>query len=471
MRSREAGVSFTLVALVILVMVAAYVAITLLGRTRNDAQREADTKQRFTRIDAALVSFVSLNQMLPCPADPTQDVGLAVPAGASGTCTFPAGTLPWNTLGMSRDDAFDPWGWKISYRVYTGNFGSLTQAGGTSAVNCNTVPPSPSSSVTPLVGNVGGLCQATLDTPPGSYLTPGYLANKGLTITDFGALHPDAAYVLVSHGASGLGAYTSGGTRKTLPTNVNELANTQPTGPFVAAAASTGLAPDDPNHFDDVLYYVSLSDLITRASVAARPWPLPPLAGATMSEANVAAALNLASVAVGDLLGTNSGITFGIGTNRARVSGFQSGSGTDLSFNTTGGADSVGVAGGGPSLLTSANADKLRVDFQQDVFKLGVALADFGISLGATEQVQFVFSGGSGPTATTVTIVKAGCRADGGVATFSIDPGTNFKRVEITPLPSIPSGVSQFGLADFQACGPAAGSCVSALATPATACP
>jgi hypothetical protein len=467
MRSREAGVSLTLFALVILVLVAAYVALTLLSRTSNDAQRDAQTRQRVARVDSALVTFVSLNQMLPCPADPSQDTGLAAPVGASATCTFPAGTLPWNTLGMSRDDAFDPWAWKISYRVYTGNFGSLTQAAGASMVSCDTVELAPTA-VTALVGNSGGLCQPTLDTPPASYL-----ANKGLTVNDFGATRTDVAYVLVSHGASGLGAYTSAGTRKVLPASANELANTQATGPFVATASSTNLAPDDPNHFDDVLDYLSLSDLIARANVGARDWPdappLPPVVADTMNNAAVALALGVGSVSVGDL-GTNS-VTFGSGVDRARVRGFQAGSGTDLSFNTTGGAESLGVAGGGINLLSSANSDKLRIDFQQDVFKLGVALADFGTSAGDTEQVQFRFSGGTGPGATTVTIVKSGCRADGGVATFSIDPGTDFERVEISPLTATPSGVTQFGLADFQVCSSSPGNCLSALATTSTACP
>jgi type II secretory pathway pseudopilin PulG len=461
----QRGVSLTLLAVVLLAIVAAIVAFTLLSRGRNDAQREADTRQRFARVDAALISFVSLNQRLPCPADPSQDTGLEVPVGGSATCTlpgFPAGTLPWSTLGMSRDDAFDSWGWKISYRVYTGNFGSLTQAKGASMVNCDTAETA-QTAVTALDGNSGGgLCQATFDTPPASYL-----ANKGLTINDFGTLHADAAYVLVSHGPSGLGAYTSTGTRKTLPTSANELANTQVTGPFVAAAASTGLAPDDVNHFDDVLDYVSLSDLITRANVVARDWPdVTP--GKTMNNATLAATLGHA-VSVGDL-GTNS-ITFGSGVDRARVRGFQSGSNTDISFNTTGGADSVGVAGAGNNLLSSANSDKLRIDFQLDVFKFAVALADFGTSGGDTERVQFVFSRGTGPGATTKTVVKSGCRADGGVATFSIDPGTDFERVEISPLTATPSGVTQFGVADFQVCGSSPVTCVSALATPSTACP
>jgi hypothetical protein len=465
-RTREAGVGLTLFAVVILVAVAAFAAIVLLGRTSNNAQRAEATRQHFASADAALVSFVALNQRLPCPADPSQDNGVELPVVVNATCTFPSGTLPWNTLGMDRNDALDPWGWKISYRVYTGNAGSLTQAGGAGAVNCTTVP-QPFTPVTTLFGNAGGLCQPTKDTSQASYL-----AGKGLSITDFGTLHTDAAYVLISHGPSGLGAYTSSGTRKSLPTSANELANTQPTGPFVAAAPSSNLAPEDANHFDDVLDYLSLSDLITRANVGARSWALAPVVGYTMNSATVSTALGH-TVAVGDT-GSNR-IDFGSGANRARVRGFQSGAATDITFNTSGGDPSLGVAGGGVPLLSSANSDKLRIDFQQDVFKLGVALADFGTRVvsGVTviEQVQFVFSRGTGPGATTVTVVKSACNVDGNVATFSINPGTDFERVEISPLAALPSGVTQTGLADFQVCGSAAGSCVSTLATASTACP
>ncbi|MGZ5048213.1 MAG: hypothetical protein ACXWF0_13380 [Usitatibacter sp.] len=394
------------------------------------------------------------------------DTGVAVPDAPNATCTFPAGTLPWATLGMNRDDAYDPWSWKISYRVYTGNGGSLTQAGGTSEVNCTTIPGA-SGAVSARVGNSGGLCNITLDTPPANYL-----AGKGLSVNDFGVAHTDAAYVLISHGISGLGAYTSAGLQKALPSSANELSNTQATGPFFASAATRDIAPEDIAHFDDLVSFVALSDLITRAQVGARAWAATVAVGYTMNSATVSAALGHA-VSAGDV-GTNR-IDFGSGSNRARVRGFQSGLSTDIAYDTTGGATSLGVAGAGINFLSNVNSDTLRIDFSQDVFKLGIALADFGtysvLGTTFTEQVQFRFSRGTGPGATTVTIVKSACRVDGGVATFSIDPGTDFERVEVTPLSASPPGPSQFGVADFQACGPGAGACLSALASLATACP
>ncbi|MGZ5572880.1 MAG: hypothetical protein ACXWF6_17290, partial [Usitatibacter sp.] len=194
MRWRHGGFSLALFAIAVLLLVVVLVAVLLSSRGASEGDRAERARERFARADAALVSFVTLNQRLPCPADPSTDSGLAEPNAASATCTSPQGTLPWATLGLTRDDAYDPWSWKISYRVYTGNGGSLTQAGGTSEVNCTTIPGA-SGAVSARVGNSGGLCNITLDTPPANYL-----AGKGLSVNDFGVAHTDAAYVLISHG-------------------------------------------------------------------------------------------------------------------------------------------------------------------------------------------------------------------------------------------------------------------------------
>jgi hypothetical protein len=258
--------------------------------------------------------------------------------------------------------------------------------------------------------------------------------------------------------------------------NASEIANTADGGPFVAKAPSRGLRPDDPNFFDDVISYKTLSDLLRSASQRGRDWPesVPParvVIGDTMSSTAIGAAMG-GPVAPGDLrLDT---IDFGSGSSRARVQGFDSGGNQDMAFNTTGGAPGLGVTGNGSNLLTSFGGEMLRIDFAQRGFKLGIAMSDLGIynvsGTAYTERVQFRFSGG----ASTVTVIKAGCKADGGVATFSIDPGTDFNRVEITPLPATPSAFFAFtatALADFQLCDATATKCVSSLASATNFCP
>lgn len=467
MRRAQRGVSLLLVAVMLILVVGAIVAfIALFGRTRVTGS-SVETTSHLAAVQAALEQYAGASGNLPCPANPALDTGDADPVNASAVCNSPAGTVPWRTIGLARDDAYDAWGWKISYRVYTGATG-LTQASGASMVLCTTDPTSTSPGVA-----AGGICQ--VDANGNHTRDSEFLAGKGLQVTDFGTVHSDVAYVLVSHGSSGMGAYTAAGARKTLPASADELSNTSAAGPFVLRSGSSpGTAPDDAAHFDDVLAYRSLPDLVVHASLAARLWPLSSVIGFTMTSSAIGAALGH-SVSPGNL-GTNQ-ITFRAGVDRARVRGFENGINTNLALDTTGGGgnDSLGVAGsGGVTFLASARNDKIRIDFNQDVFQLGVALADFGTTTvgGVTdvEQAQFVFSRGTSGAA-AVTVVKQGCRADNGLATFSIRPGIDFERVEITPLAATPSGTTQFAIADFQACGPGTGSCLSALAAPSVACP
>src|SRR6185503_11825319 len=149
----------------------------------------------------------------PCPAKGSVDTGDEDATGPSFTCNSPTGTLPWRAIGLAHDGQFDAWGWKISYRVYTGAGGSLTQPNGASMALCTTDHSAASAGV-----GAGGICQVaagevhTWDTD--------YLLGKGLTVNDFGAApRTDAAYVLISHGVSGLGAYTSAGQQKAAPVN------------------------------------------------------------------------------------------------------------------------------------------------------------------------------------------------------------------------------------------------------------
>jgi hypothetical protein len=197
-----------------------------------------------------------------------------VRAATNKTCTYPQGTLPWQSLGLRSDEAFDPWGWKISYSVYTGNAGSLTQDNGASMVLCD---PSQGDNTTGVdADNGGGLCKNNKQTAPGATSDDpqnSFLGGKGFTVTDFGNSKTGVAYVLVSHGPSGYGAYTAANVQVALPTNPNELANISAAGPFIAASASSAtVSPDDPAHFDDVIAYATISDLVWKAGRGARCW-------------------------------------------------------------------------------------------------------------------------------------------------------------------------------------------------------
>lgn len=268
-RGLVGAIFLVLFVLVLLGALATYVLSRIAASSRDDTQ----TKTRLGAVAEALEAFASSAIRLPCPADPTVDTGLEVPAApGAATCSFPEGTVPWRTIGLKREDAFDSWGRKISYRVYTGNAGSLTQPGGVSMVNCDTNEATPGGT-TAVAGGLGGLCNpgATAyfrDTTPAKFLN-----NKGLDLTDMGTLRDDVAYVLVSHGATGLGGYTVSGARLDMPAG-NERNNTRQTGAFtIKAHSDVDVGATSGQHFDDLLAYRTLPELVRRINLAARDWP------------------------------------------------------------------------------------------------------------------------------------------------------------------------------------------------------
>ena len=474
-KARQSGQTFVLLAIVVLVAAAAFVAMKIFERKAVVNVRADATRQRFVRAQDALVSFVAQNERLPCPANPTLDTGDADPNAPTSVCNSPAGTLPWRTLGMSRDDAYDPWGWKISYRVYTGGAGALTQTSGASMVNCNTS--------TSLLNQTGvsatGTCRVTRDTqalpptPMASFITSPYLLGKGLTVNNFGSSRTDTAFVLVSHGPSGYGAYTAAGVRKTLPTSVDELANTSTTGPFVAKAFSdAAVGPESANFFDDVLASLALPDLIIRTNLIPRDWGVS-YASIKFDTPTLTAALGRAAT-YGDL--GQSTVYF----TSAHISGFTASGSQNLSFATIGGVEGIGVASGGGSSLTSAVAGQgVRVDLNKSARQLAITLNNFGtgvylffgffpVAYSEQFEVRF-FTGGSLQN----TNIYLGCRPKGGLASYSIDAGGDYDRVEVRPLKVTPGIVpldSTFLISELKTC-PGTGVCQTSLSAPGNTCP
>lgn len=425
-----------------------------LTRTKGEVDRSGETTSHLAKVSAALEQFASVSERLPCPANPALDTGDADPAGAAANCNFPNGTVPWRTIGLRREDALDAWGWKISYRVYQGTTG-LTQAGGASMVHCDTVEPSPAGAT------AAGSCKATHDTLPAEFL-----AGKGLAINDFGTAVNDAAYVLISHGASGLGAYTSSGVQKTpQPGNADE-SNNLGAGPFVARAAATGVPAEDPAYFDDVLAYRRLADFVRLANLAARDWP--EAAGSTeitLDTPTLTAALG-APATYGDL--GRSTIDFG----DAAVTAFNSGGDVNVSFDRVNGVEGIGSVGSGNG-FSSAAGEGVRIQLTTKARQFAVTLNDFGRQVGVpgapVERVELRFFDGASQVN---SFTKSGCRPDGGRASFSIDVAADFDRIEIRALPTTGATTSEFFLAQFKVC-PAGVTCETLMSTqpPANTCP
>ena len=457
MRSPQRGMSILFVALVLIAVAAGALAFLVLTRTAGGVDRSTETSAHLAKVADALERFASTQERLPCPANPALDTGDAEPNAGSAACAHATGTVPWRTIGLRREDSLDAWGSKLSYRVYSGATG-LTQSGGASMVNCDTIEP------TPAGVSATGLCRGTRDTTVAQFI-----AGKGLSVNDFGTPYTDAAYVVVSHGPTGQGAYTTSGTAKPPnPGSADELANLAAAGPFVAKAAVTNVASTAATFFDDILVYRRLPDFVRRANLAAREWPEatpPAFADLTFNQATVSAAVG-APVTSGASTGTST-----LNFANATVTAFNSGGNQNISFETVGGTEGIGGVGGG-NLISSTSGEGVRIDLTQGARRFAMTFMDFGRLTGTPgnprEQVDVTFFNGATQVA---TFTKQGCKPDGDFASFSIDAGVDFNRVDVKAIgASDGTSPTNFLFVQLKSCD-AVTICETALSTPGNSCP
>ncbi len=242
--------------------------------------QQTKTKATLSRISDALISFSSVHQRLPCPANPTLgsgSPGYGFPDGNTvlttpiSNCGSDAGVVPWAALGLKVEDVTDEWGRLISYRVYDDALG-LTQNKGASAVDCDTN--NGSTPETPPVATTG-LCDTNHNTLEPSFINFGAM-HKGSTVSNYGNAVSNVAFVLISHGQSGLGGYMPSGTRMTLPqTDAADYPNTQasPVSFYVGALSQKDVPPGSTAHNDDIVEYVTIADLLAKSKLGARDWP------------------------------------------------------------------------------------------------------------------------------------------------------------------------------------------------------
>jgi prepilin-type N-terminal cleavage/methylation domain-containing protein len=271
-------VEMAIVLVIIGMIVALFASVTT---TLLSSQRRQTTANRLAGVDAALVQFVVQNQRLPCPADGTlasanANAGVETATNANGCVTQVAGVAPWRALGLGEQDATDGWGRRITYRVWN----NLTLAGAMNMTSCDpagTAAPQPAPAY---------LCAATcvaagsmtLCTSPANFLSGNGAAAKGFTIKNVAgtaimtAPATGAAYVLISAGETGGGAYTNAGQLAPTSTvdgteeqkNYANLA-TQPY--YVDDQISDGAGA---THFDDVVLRPSVLTVASRAGLGPR---------------------------------------------------------------------------------------------------------------------------------------------------------------------------------------------------------
>ena len=466
-------------AAIVIILILTALALVL-GRGYFQGQASLDqrgsTEANLRRVSDALVGFASLNRRLPCPANGNSADGNELPAGPAASCTHEDGVVPWVTLGLRREDAVDAWGGKISYRVYapTGSGDGFTRANGVNATNCSTE-----------VG-VGGISEVVTDCDSAAHFdhpvhfqraTADPSKLRGLAVNDRGTTMEGLAFVLVSHGPSGRGAFgVESNVRTSAPASATELRNTQaPSSPawsspfMINAHSDVAVSPDDAGHFDDIVAYTTASELIARAKLTARAWPSYPL---------VADAPTIMALVPGfnpsDTQDTGqTSLAFG----RVTVTASSSLGTQNIGFRERGDVPGVGAIGGlgvisagstSGGSISSTNSEVLRFDagagstFQ----KVDVAFNEFQTRSSwpfAREEVEIsVWQSGDRLQSTTV----ASWHSDTDLPSrclFESIPGTIFDRMDVRPLVRSDGGASSLTIASVRACSVAVSACSTSV--------
>jgi type II secretory pathway pseudopilin PulG len=265
---------FSLIELSVIISIAAASAVGFLSWTQpeniTDAKKAIETRKQIDKIENAIQAFRVEQNRLPCPADPymridnthsgvitnhySSDFGTEdldkVQTTVNGVltlgidCQTSQGAVPVQSLGLSGEYINDAWGRRFTYAV------------------------SPK------------LCGADGGTTPGAGLSTSASIEKGcnqrdyennvgdITITDGSAnITTSAAYVIISHGSDGDGAFLPSGTALAASTDdANEAENSDTdaitTFTFVKRAKNTT--------YDDIVYFknkTQIERLTSRSNV------------------------------------------------------------------------------------------------------------------------------------------------------------------------------------------------------------
>lgn len=290
---RQRGAVLLLTVFMLVLAVGVPLVLKLLEAATQKAAQPGAAASQLQVIDDALKAFAATQRRLPCPADGRKPSGGGAGAEArdgKGDCTAQStGVVPWLTLGLTEAQATDPWGGRLTYRVPTGGPG-LTRDGAFDATRCDPLGSNPT--LTAATASTAVACAITCTpTMPSGIIDPAncnppsaFLSGRGLTVQDASgalprnpALMTGAAYVVISHGPEGGGAFNGSGTLLTSPVaagsngEVRNLNNQgiPVAGFFFDATLHTGEGAGAA-HFDDRLSYPSLAELLTQTGLAAR---------------------------------------------------------------------------------------------------------------------------------------------------------------------------------------------------------
>ncbi len=492
---RQAGMAgATVIIIVILGLVALILGARIFDSQLGLNQREV-TDANMRRVTDALVNFASLNQRLPCPAngDGADGAEAASPAGpptavspsAYTTCAYGDGVVPWLTLAIRQEHALDGWGRRISYRVFSGTsgvtqlrFDSLSAppriVGGASNVDCNTSLGAPIDTTLA----AGNLCKPATGPPPLGSPPPNtpaqFLAAPGrtplLVVQDQGTTRNSLAFVLVSHGESGYGAFSANGGagRAQSPSGAGkEIVNAGAGGEYwILPHSQPEVGAADPAHFDDVLTYMTFAELVVRANLKARSWSRYPL-GTQFSGIAVQSAV----VAAGGSFDASSSQNTGqssLGLGGFLVTASAGSSTQNIGYRDQGGIGGIGVIGGSSSSgdLNSTFNERLRFQLgegsgygKMDVALNAFEVTDFSPLQKERAEISLWKQGDPVQTSTVDAWEESG---DPTRCLYRLVTGNTFDRLDVAPVSQTGGGGStRFTVAAIMACTDATTPCLT----------
>lgn len=229
------GFSLIEVAVVLFIMVLLLGSILVPLATQVDQRQISDTRKTMDEIQGALIGYAVANGNLPCPAISATN-GLEDRTAGACTSGTRAGFLPWQTLGVTKSDA-----WNHLYRYSV----TPAYASSTTLFGLSTAP------------------DITIQTRN----TAGALAN----LTNANSVPA----VIISHGKNGYGSVNVNGTAQALPAgwpanNTDENTNTTGTTTFLSRDAQGANAAGTGGEFDDIVVWVSRYTLLNRMVSAGR---------------------------------------------------------------------------------------------------------------------------------------------------------------------------------------------------------
>jgi hypothetical protein len=440
--------------------------------------QRAATESNLRLISEALAEYATLNQRLPCPAAGTADTGLEDDSAGTVNCSSADGVVPWASLSLRRSASLDGWGRKISYRVYSGLYG-LTQSGGASMVKCNSFLYGP---IDASLG-AGNLCKPEVGSPPTGMPPPNTPAqfmgvadrSTMLVVREPSRMLSGNAFVLISHGETGYGAFMAEATsgRTQLPSSTGkETINIAAAGEYwILPRSAPEVAPDTEAHFDDVVAYTTYTDLLAKAKIGARSYFQYSSYSANFDPASVAAAAP-------GLSGENTGQT-SLAMGAFLVTGQSASGASNIGIRTEDGVTGIGAIGGGSTAgdLNSAFGERLTFQLHDDS-----AFAKMDIALNAMEitdysplrkeraEISFWRAGEPLQTSTVESWV-AYFASTPSRCLFRLVSGGVFDRVDVAPVSQTGGGgSSRFTVAGIKACTDATSPCTADVPG-AVACP